>query len=369
MKVTAEGALTVQAAAKKLVEGVLAERRARGFKDHDFDVVVTRYLGAPAASVGNRLGISALDMVAASLPKEDRPKIAEELNEFQELVRWSTILGVEFNVLSSLLSLSSSEREKQISNSLQGKVQPDELGKLLDKLKELEKSLVKVDRMINKYFPDRPNQAIHMMLNEEIEHLIFDATDPKARQLDAKQKESVDLLQQMLKEQDNLNKSRISRKKGKVDEEALQLFMDVEPRREIRGLLVSWMFAEDGWNKLRDEKYLWTLLARISEIASENCSRDWAFVPGRTNVLDLVANTKWPDWLDDRETMTHSLNVCKKLCSFYNQGIASRIIFDPFKVNWDLVQELMADLDEKRVKMFKNCMETYTNTLKGFLKG
>ena len=365
MKIEMDRGLLIETKTRSLINEILEKRKEKGFKDSDFDIAVTRYLGKPAVAVGNKLLISALDIIALSVPKAEQASFANDLKAFQELVAWSDRLGMDLGSMAGLLSLSSTEREKQIRASLKN-VPEEQLSALLQKLKELETHLSSVDKLINKSFPSQSNSKILLFVVEAIEQISFTQRTPSYKRYRELQVKSAELLGKLVKAT-GAQAQEISTEKGKVDREILNLFVELEPKMTISSKLMAWLFAEDSWEKIKEEKYLWALLARMSEVAARQCSTTWTYTPGRTNILDLVANTHWPKYLSNRTPMEHSFNACKKLASYYMPDLSAQFLFDPFKVDWKLVTEIMDETEKTKVRMFENCMKTYSTTIQSVI--
>lgn len=366
MKVELEGKLKIKPKVEKLVNDVLKMRKEKGYKDPDFDVFVGRYIGKPVIGTNKRLNLSALDLVAVSIPQKEQESVNVELQAFQELLVWSNRLGLNFRLLTGLLDLGSNERVSRLKQS-QANMPKDQLDVLTKKLDELEKSLSKVDSLIEKYFPDKLNPVLTLLLVEQLENLRFEEAHIPAKRVIQLRIKSAELLAQLTQSKGEQVRV-ISQAKSKVDHELLDLFAEVEPEKEISSKLIAWFFAENSWDKLKDEKYLWTLLARISDVATTHCNKTWAFMPGQTNILDLIVNTKWPKYLDQEEKMRHSSAAAKKFVTYSVPELSSQIIFDPFKVDWGLVKEIVSEFQDYQLKMYQNSLKTYTQTIQNLLK-
>jgi DNA-binding transcriptional MerR regulator len=366
MKVEIEGKLKIESKVKKLIDSVLKLRKDKGYRDTEFDVFVSRYLGKPVVGTNKRLNLSALDLIATSIPKEKQKSVEGELQAFQELLVWSQKLGLNFRVLSGLLELGSEQRSSKLKES-QSKIPKEQLDEILKKLDELEKNLSKIDKLIEGYFPDKLNPTLTLLLVEQLENLRFENSHIPAKRMVQLRLKSAELLSQLVQSKGEQAVA-ISQEKGKIDQELLELFANVEPEKEIRSKVIAWLFAEDSWEKLKDEKYLWTLLARMAGIATRYCNTTWAFIPGQLNLFDLIVNSKWPKYLGQQEKMNHSSLAAKKLLSYPIPEISNSIIFDPFKVDWGLVDEILSEFKDHQLKMYQNSLKAYSNTLQNLLK-
>lgn len=361
MNIQVEGKLAIENKVNVLLGELRSKRKANGFVDPDFDVLVMRYLGMPASVVAGKLVISALDLIALSLSHEEGEKISEELKAFQELVEWSQRLNMDLPMLSGLLSIGHEKRKKQIQS--QENIPAEQAKQLLDKFTELEGRLSVVDKMIAEKFPSKLNQPLALVLSEVLEQLNFDAQSREMKQLNELRRKSMELFAQLAKATP-ADKASFSRQKADIDAQILKLFVEFEPKREIRAKLISWIFAEDSWSKLSDEKYLWTLLGRMVEVSSRQCNMVWALSPGQTNLIDLVVNMKWPDYLNQAEVMQNTVNAVRRIVSFPIPQLSAQFVFDPFKVNWDLVEEIALEFEKYKVQMYRNCMQAYSDTIK-----
>ena len=365
MKIEVEGQVRITDRVEKLVKEALKLRKYRGYKDPEFDIFVSRYLGRAVVGTNKKLNLSALDLIAISVPRDKQESIEPELKAFQELLVWSQRLGLNFRILSSLLDLGSKERRSKLKQS-QMNLPDEEVDKIIGKLDELEKSLSKVDSLIEKYFPEKLNPSLALVLVEQLENLGFESSHTPAKRILQLRIKSSELLTQLLQAKGNEIKS-VSETKAKVDRELLGLFIEVEPEKEIRSKLIAWLFAENSWEKLRDEKYLWTLLARMSDVATRYCNTTWAFIPGQINLFELVVNSKWPGYLDKRGVMENSSAAAKKLVTYPVHEISRSVLFDPFKVDWGLVNEILTEFRDYQAKMYQNSLKSYSKTLQEIL--
>ncbi len=366
MKVEVEGKLNIKLKAEKLVNEAIKLRKEKGYSDPDFDVFVSRYLGRPALGTNKRLNLSALDLVAASLPQKEAAAINTELQAFQELLFWSDRLGLNFKLLTGLLDLGTEARTARLAQS-QANLPKEQAAQLTKKLDELEKTLSKVDGLIDKHFPEHLNPALTLILVEQLENLRFEDTHIPAKRMIQLRLKSAELIGQLAQSKGDAVKA-VSESKSKIDRELLDVFADVEPQKEIGSKIVAWLFAENAWDKLKDEKYLWTLLSRITDVATTHCNRTWAFMPGSLNLLDLIINTRWPAYLSEPEKMQNSSSAAKKFATYSVPELSGQILFDPFKVDWKLVEDLLAEYQRYQLRMYQNSLKTYALTVQSLIK-
>lgn len=366
MKVEVEGKLSIKPQVEKLVSDVIKIHRAKGYKTPEFDVFVSRYIGKPVVGTNKRINISALDLVAMSIPEKEQASVNAELQAFQEILFWSDRLGLNFRMLTGLLDMGNTARQAKLKES-SAQLPKDQADVLSKKLDELERTLSKVDGLINKYFPKELTPTLTLLLVEQLENLSFEESHIPAKRMIQLRIKSAELLAQLAQAKGDQARQ-ISESKSKIDRELLDLFSEVEPQKEMGSKITAWLFAENAWSKLKDEKYLWTLLSRITDVATSHCNKAWAFMPGSMNLLDLIINIRWPSHLSNPEAMKHTSAAVKKFVTYSVPELSNQTVFDPFKVDWKLASDILNEYHAYQLKMYHNSMKTYAQTVQNLLK-